>query len=101
MLIVTGRMTIKQAEMSTLLAAASTMAAQTTAESGCGAYRFGIDVDDRDVVHLFEQWDSPQSLDAHFATPHFSAFSDVLLASVIGEAEFTRYEVAAKAPLFG
>ena len=101
MLVVTGRMTIKQAQMPDLLAAASTMAAETTAEVGCGAYHFGVDVDDRAVVHLFEQWDSPESLDAHFATPHFSAFSEVLLASVDGEAEFTRYEVSAKAPLFG
>ena len=37
MLIVTGRMTIEDAALPDLLAAASTMAALTTAEAGCGA----------------------------------------------------------------
>ena len=40
-------------------------------------------------------------LEAHFATPHFLAFSEVLLRAADGAAEFARFEVSTAAPLFG
>jgi quinol monooxygenase YgiN len=53
------------------------------------------------ILQLFEHWESAAALEAHFATPHFLAFSDVLLRTVDGTAEFTRYEVSSATPLFG
>ena len=101
MLLVTGRTAIKEASMPQLLEAASQMAAATRAEAGCAKYLFAVDIADSLVVHLVEQWESSEALDAHFATPHFQAFSEVLLGAVDGSAEFTRYEVSSAAPLFG
>ena len=70
-------------------------------EPGCIDYRFTIDIDDPLVVRVFEQWESPDALEAHFAMPHFLAFSEVMLRAVDGPADFTRYEVSSAGPLFG
>jgi quinol monooxygenase YgiN len=48
------------------------------------------------VLQLFEHWESATALEAHFATPHFLAFSEVLLRASDGAAEFTRFEVATR-----
>jgi quinol monooxygenase YgiN len=101
MLVVTGRTAIKAASMPQLLKAASQMTAETLAEAGCAKYHLAIDVDDPLVVHLFEQWESSEALDTHFATPHFQSFGEVLLGATDRPAEFTRYEVSSVAPLFG
>lgn len=77
------------------------MAATTRGEPGCVDYRFGIDIEDPLVVHDFEQWDSAEALEAHFVTPHFQAFSEVIVRAVDGPADFTRYEVSSAGPLFG
>lgn len=80
--------------------AAAAMAAQSRAEDGCAAYDFGVDIEDPVVVRIFEQWDSQEALDAHFATSHFADFGSKLLGWVDGEATFIRYEVSEAGPLF-
>jgi quinol monooxygenase YgiN len=64
-------------------------------------YRFSIDIDDPLVLRLAEQWESQAALDAHLRTPHFLAFTPVLVASVDGPADFTRFEVSSSGPLLG
>jgi len=64
-------------------------------------YRYAIDIEDPLVLQLFEHWESATALEAHFATPHFLAFSEVLLRAADGAAVFTRFEVSTEAPLFG
>ena len=101
MIVIAGRARLHAAELEEARRAGSVMAATSRAESGCMEYRFAFDVDDPLVVQVFEQWESAAALEAHFATPHFLAFSEVILRAVDGQADFTRYEVSSSGPLFG
>ena len=101
MIVIAGGARLHAPEMEDALRAGSEMAAASRDEPGCIDYRFAIDIDDPLVVRVFEQWESPDALEAHFAMPHFLAFSEVMLRAVDGPADFTRYEVSSAGPLFG
>ena len=101
MIVIAGRARLHELEMEESVRAGSVMAATSRDEPGCIDYRFGIDIEDPLVVQVFEQWESGEALEAHFATPHFLAFSEVILRAVDGPANFTRYEVSSAGPLFG
>jgi quinol monooxygenase YgiN len=101
MIVIAGRATLHAHELEGAVQAGSVMAATSRDEPGCIDYRFSIDIDDPLVVRIFEQWESAVALEAHFATPHFLAFSEVILRAVNGSADFTRFEVSSAGPLFG
>jgi len=101
MIVISGRARLRASEVEDAVRAGSVMAATSRDEPGCVDYRFGLDIEDPLVVHVFEQWDSAEALEAHFATSHFQAFSEVIIRAVDGPAEFTRYEVSSAGPLFG
>ena len=101
MIVISGKVRVQTDKIDSAMEAAATMAQQSRAEDGCGAYDFGIDIEDRSVVRIFEEWESAEALEAHFATPHFAAFGSVVAQVLEGEADFTRYEVLSAAPLFG
>jgi quinol monooxygenase YgiN len=101
MIVIAGRVRLHARELEEAVRAGSAMAATSRNEPGCIDYRFAIDIDDPLVVQVFEQWESAAALEAHFARPHFLAFSEVILRAVDGPADFTRYEVSSAGPLFG
>ena len=101
MLVVTGRIEVQPSQIEALRGAVSSMVAATRAEEGCEKYQFAVDIDEANVIHLFEQWTSSDALDEHFATAHFAVFTDALLSAASGPAEFNRYDVASVKPLFG
>jgi len=101
MIVIAGRARLHASALDDARRAGSVMATTSRDEPGCLDYRFAIDIDDPLVVQVFEQWESAAALEAHFATPHFQAFSEVILRAVDGPSEFTRYEVSSAGPLFG
>jgi quinol monooxygenase YgiN len=101
MIVISGRIRLLEAEVESFVQAASAMAVTSREEPGCVDYRFAIDIEDALVLQQFEQWESQEALDAHFATPHFAAFAETLLRAVDAQAEFTRYVVSSAGPLFG
>jgi quinol monooxygenase YgiN len=101
MIIISGRVRVLADKLPQAIDAAAAMARQSRAEEGCDAYDFGIDVEDGSVVRIFEQWATPEALEAHFATSHFADFGAVIVDVLDGEATFTRYEVSDAGPLFG
>ena len=101
MIIISVRVRVHADKLPAAVEAAATMAATSRGETGCDAYDFGIDVEDGSVVLIFEQWASPEALEAHFATEHFASFGAVILDVLDGDATFTRYEVSEAGPLFG
>lgn len=100
MIVIAGCARLHASERDDAVRAGSEMAAASRAEPGCLDYRYAFDIDDPLVVRVFEHWESADALDAHFASPHFRAFTEVLLRAIDGPAEFTRYEVSSAGPLF-
>ena len=101
MIVIAGLARVPASDLDEAVRAGSVMAATRRAEPGCTDYRFAIDIDDPLVVRIFEHWEMSAALDAHFAAPHFSAFSEVMLGAVDVSAEYTRFEVSSSGPLFG
>jgi len=101
MIVIEGHARLRASELDEAVRAGSVMAATSRDEPGCIDYRFAIDIDDPLVVRIFEQWESAAALEAHFAAPHFAAFSGVIVRAVDGAAEFTKFEVSSSGPLFG
>ncbi len=99
MIVISGTVRIRPDARAAAIAAATEMAVATRREPGCGAYRFGFDVEDANVVHLFEEWESDEALARHFQTEHMRVFRTKMPGIVAAPPEFHRYTVAAKGRL--
>lgn len=99
MIVVAGSARIRADKRDEAIAASKKMMDATRTEPGCREYRYGFAVDDPDVVMVFEEWEDQAALDAHFQAPHMAEFMVVLGEIIAGDAEFTRYEIAASGPL--
>lgn len=100
MIVISGRLAIRSDQRDRAIAAATALMAATRAEPGCREYTFAADLSDPDVFHLFEHWDSEESLKAHFKTPHMAEFMGVAGELLAGPVDGTRFDVAGSAPLF-
>jgi len=98
-IVVAGTARIRPEKRDAARTAAQRVAEATRAEPGNLAYRFAFDVDDENVVHLFEEWESAEALEEHFATSHLAEFVTVLAEVLEGEPAIVRYEVTDSAPL--
>jgi quinol monooxygenase YgiN len=99
MITVAARVAIKPEMREKALAAASRMTVETHKEAGCLQYHFYTDIDDPNVLHVFEEWESDSALNAHLQTPHMAEFSAVLGQVVAEEPKVMRYVVSERTRL--
>jgi quinol monooxygenase YgiN len=97
--IVAGSMRVGPAQREQFLAATTAVAAATRSEPGNVEYRFSSVPDDPSLFMVFEEWESEEALDAHFATPHMLEFLAALPTLGISDGAVHRYEVTAKTPM--
>jgi quinol monooxygenase YgiN len=98
-IVVSGEIRIHPDDFDAAFALVETLVAATRAEPGCVAYDFWVDPRDRGRIRVFEEWASPEALDAHGASEHYAAFNAAIGSVRIESVELTRYEVASQAPL--
>ena len=72
MIIVTGTARFGAGKLAGLGDALARNIAATRAEAGCLAYSYGVDVLEPDLLHISEQWESMEAIDAHMAAPHMA-----------------------------
>jgi quinol monooxygenase YgiN len=72
MIIVNGTVRFAAGRIDGLRAALTRNVAATRAEAGCLSYSYAVDVEDPDLVHVSEQWESEAAIDAHMAAPHMA-----------------------------
>ena len=101
MIVIAGTARVREEQRDVAIEAARAMSTASRAEPGCRQYRFSADLDDPNVVHVFEEWDSAEALEVHFATPHMAEFQAALGATLDGAPAITRFEVSVAGPLFG
>ena len=94
MIIIAGTVTVKQGLRDEAMRAASDMVEATRAEPGCRAYAFYADLQDPHTFFLFEEWESEEALQRHFATPHMAAFRAHLPGLLAAPIAIKRYAVA-------
>ena len=100
MIIVSGTLRIDPADIDQAMALGATMSEASLAEDGCHAYGFWQDPADPGRVRVFEEWESPEAIDAHFATPHMADFMAGLGQLKISDMELSQYTVTEKGSLF-
>ncbi len=94
MLIVAGTFTVDAAHRDEMLTAVRPMVEATRAEAGCQAYVFSPDIDDPELVHLYELWDDQAALDAHFASDHMAAWREVSAGLPITGRDVAKYIIS-------
>jgi quinol monooxygenase YgiN len=91
---VAGRIPLKPEQRDRAVAAAVKMTAETHKEAACIQYHFYTDIENPNMLHVFEEWESQAALDEHFATPHMAEFAAVIGECVDGEPNVVRYVVS-------
>lgn len=69
------------------------MVEESNQEDGIIDYRATIDVQDRNVIRFFEQYEDEEALEAHNESAHFQEFEEQLPDLLGGEPEVTMFEV--------
>ena len=101
MLVIAGSIQIDPARLAEATPAALEVMEATRAEAGCISYTFSNDLADPGLIHVFEQWESQDALDAHFKTPHMAKFQQAMGGFGVRGMDIKRYEVASVGPLRG
>ena len=99
MLVIAGEIEIDPAQREAAVAAALRMMAETRKEAGCISYSFSGDLVQSGIFRIFEEWESQQALDAHFASPHMASFQAAVGGLGVKRMKVQRYEVSSVGPL--
>lgn len=99
MLVIAGEIEIDPNEREAAAAAALRMMAETRKEAGCISYSLSGDLAQSGLFRIFEEWESQQALDAHFASPHMATFQAAVGGLGVKRMKIQRYEVSAVGPL--
>ena len=68
-------------------------------EPGCNGYVFARDPLDTGRIHVFEEWESAEALEAHFQHPNFTAMGELLRRYPRRGSQTLKYRVDATAPV--
>ena len=96
MLVIAGIFNVEPSDRDAFLDAAKAVMAETVKEPGCHAYCFSPDISDPAVVHLFEKWDSEESLAPHMKSDHIRTFGRALKPLKLNSRAITMYEIASE-----
>lgn len=99
MLIVAGTMRVPADRIEALRPAMAAVIAASRADSGCIAYGFAEDVLDPGLIHVFERWESAETLAAHGQAPHMVPWRAACAEAGLGERKLMVYEAGEGAPL--
>jgi quinol monooxygenase YgiN len=99
MLVIAGAIRIDPSNRDAAVEAAIEMMEATRKESGCISYTFSADLADPGAFRIFEEWESQEALDAHFAAPHMAKFQKQVGGLGVREMKVQRYEIASVGPL--
>ena len=99
MLIIAGKIRLDPQNRETADAAAIEMMAETRKEPGNLSYTFSSDLADPGTVYIFEEWESQQTLDAHFKMPHMARFQGIIGGLGVLEMSVQKYQVSSVGPI--
>lgn len=99
MLVIAGRIELDPARRDDAIRAALEMMEATRREAGCVSYSFSADLADPGAFLVFEEWESPEALAAHFRAPHMAKFQAAVGRLGVRSMKVQRYEIASVGPL--
>ncbi len=94
MLIVAGTVRLKPGTAERVRPHMDKMLAGSRAEPGCITYSYAYDVQDPELIRVFEEWQSKEDLDAHFQTLHMAEWRAALGDVGIVERNIKAYTIS-------
>ena len=101
MLVIAGTISIDPEKREAAVTAAVEMMEATRREPGCISYTFSGDLSDPGGFRIFEEWESQEALDVHFAAPHMAKFQSAMGGFGVRDMKVQRYEIASVGPIRG
>ena len=98
MIIINGRIETTAEAIAALTNAVAVMEAASRAEAGCHDYAFSVELSNPNVIRITERWEDMAALEAHFATPHMTAFQAAMAAYPPKAREVHFYEAERELP---
>ena|SRR6185503_6649412 len=99
MIVVGGGVHVHEGLKDAAIAACREMEVPTQAETGCISYKFYIGITDPNYLHVFEEWESDEALDAHIRAPHTQLFLGKLAECAAEAPIVTKYVVTSQVAL--
>lgn len=94
MIVISGTIYIKKDKVAEAIELAKVMMEKTGEEVGCISYRFYSDIESRDIFRVFEEWESDEDLQAHFASEHMAEFQPAIGKITAAPPNIRRYVVS-------
>lgn len=99
MLIIAGEFKMQPGTRDEFFDAVAPMVEATLTEPGCRAYAFTPDLDDDDLIRLWELWDDEEALAGHFASAHMAAWRERAAALPLISRDVSKYTISDVSPL--
>jgi len=99
MLVIGGPIRLDAAKREEAIAAAKEMMEATRKEPGCISYTFSADLEDPGCFMIFEEWESQEALEAHFASPHMATFTGKFGGLGVKGMSVQKYQVSSVGPV--
>lgn len=93
MIIVAGEIHMQPGTREQFFDAVAPLVAASRAEPGCRHYVFTPDLDDHDLIRLYELWEDEQAMRAHFESEHMDAWQDVRRTLPIASSNLLKFTV--------
>jgi quinol monooxygenase YgiN len=99
MIIVAGTIRVPADKLDDLMPVARETLAATRKEAGCILYSFALDLEDRGLIRIYEEWETRAHLDAHGKQPHMAPWRAKLAEVGVSERSIKAYEASGGDPL--
>lgn len=99
MLIVAGEIVVESAAIETVRDALRIMETETRKEPGCATYAFSVDINDPNMMRIFEVWESMAALREHFGMPHMATFGAAVAKIQPKSVTVKAFEIDKEVPL--
>lgn len=94
MIIITGTFELDPADRDRALAALTAMTDASRTDPGCLCYGFWVDPGCPQRFRAYEEWETPEAIEAHMATPHAAAFGAALAVLRFRSSDVWRYQAS-------
>jgi quinol monooxygenase YgiN len=99
MIVVSGRFRLPPERIAEARPHMEKVIAASCAEPGCCVYSYAEAVDEPGLFRVYEEWDGPAALEAHFASAHMREWQAVRESLGFHDRSVAAYEVENPLPL--
>ena len=98
-IIIAAQIKVDSSKRANALTEASPVIKETLKEPGCLNYNWAADATDKELITVFEEWQSEETLDMHFTTDNFKKMHSILANCGLLSASATKYSIDQEGPV--